>query len=334
MGYPIHKKLVIAVASSALFDLTESDSVFREQGEEKYREYQRRHKTVLLNKGVAFPFVRRFLRLNAAYPEHLPVEVVLLSRNDPETGLRVFHSIKEYGLDISRAAFTSGRSPYRYIPAFNVSLFLSANPRDVKRAIDAGYPAGTVMPSTVEDDDNDNELIVAFDFDGVIADDESESIYKSQNLDAFVAHEITKANIPHNPGPLGDLFKKLSFFQKLERSRELEDHHYKRVLRTAIVTARSAPAHERVVTTLREWGINPDETFFLGGMEKHRILETLSPHIFFDDQRSHLKSSAGRIPMVHVPYGVANSVGEQGASPDSGDAAAAPSQLSSNVGGG
>lgn len=324
MAYPIHKKLVIAVASSALFDLSESDSVFREQGEEKYREYQRHHKAVLLNKGVAFPFVRRFLRLNAAYTERLPVEVVLLSRNDPETGLRVFHSIKEHGLDISRAAFMSGRSPYPYIPAFNVSLFLSANPRDVKRAIEAGYPAGTVMPTNVEDDENDNELIVAFDFDGVIADDESESIYKSQDLDAFVAHEVTRVDIPHNPGPLSDLFKKLSFFQKLERARELDDHNYKRVLRTAIVTARSAPTHERVVTTLREWGISPDETFFLGGMEKLRILETLNPHIFFDDQRSHLRSSAGRIPMVHVPYGIANKITEQCDLPDNDAAAGHP----------
>lgn len=311
MAYPIHEKLVIAVASSALFDLNESDAVFREHGEERYREYQRKNKLNILQKGVAFPFVRRFLGLNQAYPDKKPVEVVLLSRNDPETGLRVFNSIQHYGLEISRAAFLSGKSPYEYIPAFNVALFLSANPRDVKKAIEAGYPAGTVMATNVDDDEKDDQLIVAFDFDGVIADDESQAVYESRDLDAFNAHEISKANVPHNPGPLGGLFRKLSFFQKLERKRALNDKQYKQILRTAIVTARSAPAHERVVTTLREWGISPDETFFLGGMEKHLILETLKPHIFFDDQRSHLKSSAGRIPMVHIPYGIANQPKEE-----------------------
>lgn len=307
MAYPIHKKLVIAVASSALFDLTESDKVFRENGEEKYREYQRKNKTNLLGKGIAFPFLKRFLKLNLAFPDQLPVEVVLLSKNDPETGLRVLHSIKEYQLDITRAAFLTGKSPYEYIPAFNVSLFLSANLDDVKKAIEAGYPAGMVMPGQVDDDDDDDDqLVVAFDFDGVIADDESQAIFQSLDLEAFNVHEITKVNIPHNPGPLGTLFKKLSFFQKLERAKVLDDKSYKPILRTAIVTARSAPAHERVVTTFREWGISPDETFFLGGMDKHLILQTLKPHMFFDDQLSHLTSAAGQIPMVHIPYGVAN----------------------------
>lgn len=306
MAYPIHEKLVIAVASSALFDLSESDAVFKEHGEEKYREYQRNNKSSVLNKGVAFPFVRRFLKLNQAYPEKLPVEVVLLSKNDPETGLRVLNSIKHYNLDITRAAFLSGKSPYEYIPAFNVSLFLSANPKDVKKAIEAGYPAGTVVSNEVEDNEAEDELIVAFDFDGVIADDESQTVYESTDLTSFNTHEINKVDVPHNPGPLSDLFQKLSFFQKLERKRALTEKNYKPILRTAIVTARSAPAHERVVTTLREWGISPDETFFLGGMSKHLILEILKPHIFFDDQRSHLKSSAGRIPMVHIPYGIAN----------------------------
>ena len=308
MAYPIHEKLVIAVASSALFDLSESDAVFRECGEDRYREYQRQNMRNVLKKGVAFPFVRRFLKLNQAYPDKLPVEVVLLSKNDPETGLRVFNSISHYGLTITRAAFLSGKSPYEYIPAFNVSLFLSANPRDVKQAIDAGYPAGTVMATEVNDDEMDDQLIVAFDFDGVIADDESQAVYESQDLNAFNDHETTKADVPHQPGPLSDLFRKLSFFQKLERRRALDDKEYRPLLRTAIVTARSAPAHERVVTTLRDMGISPDETFFLGGMEKHRILETLKPQIFFDDQRSHLKSSAGKIPMVHIPYGIANRI--------------------------
>ena len=307
MPYPIEERLVIAIASSALFDLGKADKLFKEKGEEEYREYQRQHQHDILEKGVAFPFIRRFLNLNTIYQDKQAVEVVLLSRNDPETGLRVFNSIKHYGLDISRAAFMSGKSPYEYIPAFNVSLFLSANPRDVRSAIAKGYPAGTVLPTTVEDDEKDNELRVAFDFDGVIADDEAESVYqKTGVLSEFHKTEVENVNIPHNPGPLADLFKKISLFQKFEHQRAFEDPKYKRVLRTAIVTARNAPAHERVVTTLREWGVSADDTFFLGGVEKARILEILKPHMFFDDQRSHLQSSAGRIPSVHIPFGITN----------------------------
>lgn len=186
MAYPIHRKLVIAVASSALFDLTESHAIYVNEGEESYRQYQRAKKNQTLQKGVAFPFIRRFLNINKAYPEQLPVEVVLLSRNDPDTGQRVFNSIKSYGLDISRAGFLSGNSPYKYIPAFNVSLFLSANEEDVRKAIEARYPAGTVLPSAVSDDENDHELRVAFDFDGVIADDEAEAVFqKNENLTDF-----------------------------------------------------------------------------------------------------------------------------------------------------
>lgn len=307
MGYPIHRKLVIAVASSALFDLTESHAVFIEKGEDEYRKYQREMKDSTLGKGVAFPFIRRFLNINAAYPEKMPVEVVLLSRNDPDTGLRVFRTIQSYGLDISRAGFLSGKSPHEYIPAFNVSLFLSANEFDVKCAVDAGYPAGTVIPSEADDDPRDNELRVAFDFDGVIADDEAEAIYaRNEDVAEFREHEVSNMQIPHKPGPLADLFKKLSFLQKIETKREREEEGYQRILRTAIVTARNAPANERVVTTLNEWGVTPDETFFLGGMDKHHVLEVMKPHMFFDDQMKHVTSSAGRIPSVHIPFGIRN----------------------------
>lgn len=307
MAYPIHKKLVIAVASSALFDLTESHAVFEEKGEEEYRDYQRKNKHSCLRKGVAFPFIRRFLNINKAYPERLPVEVVLLSRNDPDTGQRVFNTIKSYSLDISRAGFLGGKSPYKYIPAFNASLFLSANEYDVRRAIEAGYPAGTVVPSKVNDDEEDSELRVAFDFDGVIADDESESVYqRNGNVEEFQSHEVSNVNIPHNPGPLSDLFHKLSFLQKIESAREHGESGYERMLRIAIVTARNAPANERVVTTLNDWGVTPDEVFFLGGIEKHHVLEVMRPHIFFDDQMRHLTSVAGNIPSVHIPFGVRN----------------------------
>ena len=307
MPYPITEKLVVGVASSALFDLSTSDGIYQQEGMEAYRAHQREHLDTPLRPGVAFPFIRRFLSINRAFPAQMPVEVVLLSRNSPETGLRVFRSIAHYDLDITRAGFMSGRSPYEYIPAFNASLFLSANPEDVQRAIDASYPAGLVLPSQVYDDAIDTELRVAFDFDGVIADDEAETVYKqSQDLNVFQDHERERMGIPHQPGPLADLFRKLANIRTLEDARIEQDPDYARILRIALVTARNAPAHERVVTTLTEWGVSPDEAFFLGGMEKARVLSILKPHMFFDDQRSHLDSPAQNLPMVHVPFGIAN----------------------------
>lgn len=307
MKYPIEQKLVIGIASSALFDLSASHQIFLNEGVLAYRAYQEQHIDVPLGKGVAFPFIRRFLSLNQAFPERLPVEVVLLSRNSPETGLRVFRSIRHYGLDIRRAAFMTGRSPHEYVPAFNASLFLSASEDDVQKAIDAQYPAGAVLPSKVYDDELDNELRIAFDFDGVIADDEAESVYKqNHDLIAFQRYEASHQAIPHQPGPLADLFKKLAGLQALESERYATEPDYRKIIKTSIITARSAPAHERVVTTLKAWGVSADESFFLGGMEKSRILKVLRPHLFFDDQRSHLHSAAGEIPMVHVPFGVAN----------------------------
>ncbi|MCI5223831.1 MAG: 5'-nucleotidase [Candidatus Electrothrix sp. AR4] len=306
MPYPIERKLVIAVSSSALFDLSESHAVFVENGPKAYKEFQKKQIDKILKKGVAFPFVRRFLNINQRFTKQSPVEVVLLSRNSAATGKRVFRSIAHYGLDISRAAFMEGKSPFEYIPSFNASLFLSANEEDVKNAINRQYPAGTVLPSVVNDNEEDEELRIAFDFDGVIANDESEVIYNSGNLPDFHNYEVANAHIPHQPGPLANLFKKISFMQKLEDKEQEKDGNYKRIIRTAIITARNAPAHERVITTLEHWGVSANETFFLGGMKKDRILSTLKPHMFFDDQRSHLESDAGDIPMVHIPFGIAN----------------------------
>jgi 5'-nucleotidase len=308
MPYPIDKKFVIAVSSSALFDLGESDRIFREQGPVAYKSYQEQNRNEILGKGVAFPFIRRFLNINARFGAEQPVEVVLLSRNSAATGRRVFRSIRHHGLDISRAAFTEGKSPYPYIPAFNAALFLSANEHDVQKAVAACYPAGTVLPSAVFDDPDDEELRVAFDFDGVLADDEAETVYRNGQLQQFIQHEQDHSHIPHNPGPLADLFRKLAFMQKLEDRAMEQDRNYKRILRTAIVTARNAPAHERVVTTLESWGVSANETFFLGGMSKERILTVFKPHIFFDDQKSHLSTSGKDIPMVHIPFGIANRV--------------------------
>ena len=308
MPFPIEQKLVIGVASSALFDLSASHQVYLDQGADAYRAYQEQHLDAILGKGVAFPFIKRFLNINKCFPDELPVEVVLFSRNSPETGLRVMRSIAHYGLDISRAAFITGKSPYPYLPAFNASLFLSANEEDVKSAIAVDYPAGLVLPSTVADDEADLELRVAFDFDGVLADDESETVFKRNNdLGEFHAHETLHMERPHAPGPLAALFQQLAAMQRLEERAQRHDQAYRRIVRIAIITARSAPSHERVVTTLKSWGVSADETFFLGGMEKSRVLSVFRPHIFFDDQMAHLRGApGGTIPMVHVPFGVAN----------------------------
>ncbi len=307
MGFQIEQKLVIAVASSALFDLSESHQVYIDQGPDAYRGYQERNLDLILGKGVAFSFIRRFLNINRCFPQEAPVEVVLLSRNSPETGLRVMRSIAHYGLDISRAAFMNGGSPYSYLPAFNASLFLSAHEEDVKSAIAIDYPAGLVLPSRIADDEDDAELRVAFDFDGVLADDESETVFKQNGLDEFHAHERLHMARPHQPGPLADMFQKLAMMQRLEDEAQRRDPSYRRIVRIAIITARSAPSHERVVTTLKSWGVSADETFFLGGMDKARVLSVFRPHIFFDDQLTHLTSGpGGTIPMVHVPFGVAN----------------------------
>jgi len=250
MSYPIDKKLVVAVSSSALFDLSESNSVFVEEGPQAYKDFQKKNLNKVLDKGVAFPFIKRFLQINKRFPDKEPVEVVLLSRNSAATGKRVFRSIQHYGLDISRAAFMEGKSPYEYIPAFNASLFLSANEEDIQNAIDSGYPGGVVLPSKSINDDDSEILRIAFDFDGVIADDESEAVFKGGDLPGFYDYEVEKSEIPHKPGPLADLFKKLSFLQELEDKEVERDRDYQRILTTAIVTARSAPAHERVITTL------------------------------------------------------------------------------------
>lgn len=308
MAYDLSHRLVIGIASSALFDLEESDRIFREDGEDAYRDHQFKNQSEILSPGVAFPFVKRVLSINEMDAEDPAVEVVLLSHNDPDTGLRVMNSIEYHKLSITRAAFLRGRPPYRYIPAFNVSLFLTANESDVKEAVMQGYPAGQVLGSSVEDVSEDEELRVAFDFDGVLADDEAETVYaqSGNNLDLFQMAERSKANTPHNPGPLKELLVQIALLQKREREKSQKDKNYKPRIRTAIITARNAPAHARVVTSLRDWGVSVDETFFLGGIEKKSILEVFRPHIFFDDQRLHLDPTKDMIPSVHIPFGVRN----------------------------
>ena len=308
MPFDLENRLVIGLASSALFDLTESDAVFRNEGEEAYRKYQRANQEKALNQGVAFSFIRRLLSLNELDPSNPPVEVLLLSRNDPDTGLRVMKSIDHHGLKMTRSVFTQGRSPHKYIPPLKICLFLSANEADVNEAVAAGYPAGQVLKSSVPDDPADLELRIAFDFDGVLVDDEAEAVYQENNIDAFHAHEREKVNVPHSPGPLAEFLRKVSNVQKLEQARLQIDPEYVPRLRVSIVTARNSPSHERAINTMRSWDIMVNDAFFLGGIEKKAVLEILKPHIFFDDQRLHLDPASTLLPSVHVPFGVANKI--------------------------
>ncbi|RBW46533.1 5'-nucleotidase [Psychromonas sp. B3M02] len=311
MPYELGSRLVIGVASSAMFDLTESDTVFRTKGEEEYRKYQTKHVDVPLPKGPSFSFVKRLLSLNNLTddPKSDPlVEVVLLSRNDPDTGLRVMKSIKHHNLPISRAIFMQGKSPYDYIPALSISLFLSGNSFDVKEAIRLGYPAGHVMKSAIIDEDDD-DLRIAFDFDGVLADDESETVMHNTNdLNQFHEHETKNVLQPHNPGPLKEFLVKVSAIQKIEENKKKHDPAYRNRLRVSIVTARNAPSHERALNTLKEWGVMTNDAFFLGGVDKGLILGVLKPHIFFDDQSGHISSTSTVAPSVHIPFGVKNAV--------------------------
>ncbi len=307
MKYDLSNRLVIGIASSALFDLTDCDAVFREQGEDAYRAYQEAHVDDVLDKGVAFPFVRRLLSLNdLAEPLDPLVEVIILSRNDPDTGLRVMRSIAAHGLHISRAVFRQGRSTHRFMPALNMSLFLSANGSDVRAAVADGMPAGHVLKTERVDDDADQELRIAFDFDGVLAGDSSERIYQTAGIDEFRAHEVLNATTPHDPGPLKDFLSGINRIQRREEEERRKDPAYQPRLRVSLVTARDAPAHERAVRSLKQWGLRVNEAFFLGGIDKAAVMRALDPHIFFDDQVSHLNGTAPATPSVHVPFGVVN----------------------------
>ncbi|MFJ4392953.1 5'-nucleotidase [Pseudomonas soli] len=311
MAFELDDRLVIGVASSAVFDLSESDAVFRRDGEAQYRKYQEQHLDVPLGKGIAYPFIKRLLALNdlRGDPEDPLVEVVLLSQNDPDTGMRVMKTIGHYGLNMTRAIFTQGRSPYEYIPALNIALFLSADKQHVDAAIKAGYPAGQVLDSKFDDDESDDNLRIAFDFDGVLAGDESEAVMQSGGLGSFHAHEVINVAQPHNPGPLKEFFVRIARIQAAEEQHKLANPTYENRLRVSIVTARNAPSHERALNTLKSWGVMANDAFFLGGIEKRRVLKVLKPHIFFDDQSGHLKSTSTVVPSVHIPFGVTNRPG-------------------------
>ncbi|MEW2051090.1 5'-nucleotidase [Streptomyces sp. NPDC005476] len=304
--YELKNRLVVGIASSALFDLAEADAVFRDHGEEAYRAYQEEHLDDTLDKGVAFPFIRRLLSLNDLSPDDPLVEVIILSRNDPDTGLRVMRSIQSYSLPISRAIFMQGRSPYHFMPALNMSLFLSANEDDVREAVALGLPAGRVLGPAVADEGDDQDLRIAFDFDGVLADDASEQVYRAGGIEGFRSHETTNAATPHDPGPLRDFLAGVNRLQRREEEQRAQDADYEIRVHVSLVTARAAPAHERPVRSLKNWGVTVNDAFFLGGIDKSTIMEVLRPHIFFDDQVGHLTGTARSTPSVHIPFGKLN----------------------------
>ena len=292
------ERLVVAVSSRALFSLEDGHRVYAELGEKEYAQYQIAHENDVLEPGVAFSLVKKLLALNAA-DQPPRVEVVLTSRNSADTGLRVFNSIEAHGLAISRAAFTRGRAPWRYLQDFGAQLFLSANPEDVREALSAGIAAATILPDTAQTSGH-AELRIAFDGDAVIFSDEAERIYQEQGLDEFNRVETDRKDQPLSGGPFKPF---LAALHALQAQYSAEDSP----IRTALVTARGAPAHERVIRTLRSWGVRIDEALFLAGKDKGAFLHSFGADIFFDDQQRHCDSAREFVATGHVPFGVKNS---------------------------
>lgn len=295
MATDISDKLIIAISSRALFDLDASNQVYEKEGVAAYAKYQIEHENEILEPGVAFHLVQKLLRLNAN--KNL-VEVILLSRNSADTGLRVFNSIQHYNLDIQRAAFTSGEGPYRYVTAFGSHLFLSAHAEDVADALQAGCAAATLIPASGNNEQG-VDLRIAFDGDSVIFSDEAERIYQQSGLEAFAKNEKQAAHKPLPGGPFKGFLAALHALQKHFPDKDSP-------IKTALVTARSAPAHERVIRTLRAWNIRIDEAIFLGGLAKGDFLKAFGADIFFDDQKVHCESASEHVATGHVPHGVVN----------------------------
>jgi len=295
-GFP--DKLVVAISSRALFDLEESHRVYTEEGVDAYSRYQIEHENETLPEGVAFALVKKLLGLNSIEPLRDRVEVVLTSRNSADTGLRVFNSIRHYGVDISRAAFAGGESPFPYVRSLGAHLFLSADPEDVCAALDAGVAAATIVAGATHAR-ADAQLRIAFDGDAVLFSDAAERVYKRDGLEAFNRIEQDAAGEPLPGGPFKGFLAALHGIQA-------EFPPKQSPIRTALVTARGAPAHERVIRTLRAWNIRIDEALFLGGMDKGEFLKAFRADFFFDDQRRHCAAAARHVPTGHVPYGIAN----------------------------
>lgn len=297
MAYDLTKPLVIGISSRALFNLEQENKIFEEQGLKAYEDYQVAHEKEILEQGPAFPLVKAFLELNKLQKQRL-VEVIVMSRNSPNTSLRIFNSIAHYGLDITRAALTGGVSIAPYLHAFKTDLFLSAHGQDVQQAVDSNIAAGMILTGSCIGGDAQivQQIRIAFDGDAVLFSPESERIYQQQGIDAFSEHERTNADVPMQKGPFGNFLLTLAHIQSQFTDKETAP------IRTALVTSRGVPAHERAVKTLRGWGVRIDEAFFLGGVSKKEVLSAFGAHIFFDDQFAHAGPASEVVPSAVVPY--------------------------------
>jgi 5'-nucleotidase len=297
MPFTVEGKLVVAISSRALFDFEEENRIFDRDGEAAYIALQSARLDVPARHGVAFPLVNKLLAFNT--PEQQRVEVVVLSKNDPVSGLRVFKSAEKAGLRIERGVFTRGRSPYEYLGPLKANLFLSANEADVRGALEATVPAARVYPESAQAASRHaNEVRIAFDGDAVLFSDEAERVFQKDGLAAFTRHETAHAQTPLPPGPFKPLLEAL---HRLQAEKNLPMK-----LRTALVTARSAPSHSRAINTLMNWNIAVDEVMFLGGLDKGEFLRAFEPDFYFDDQRGHIDSARAHVAAGHVPFGVAN----------------------------
>jgi len=300
MPYSVEGKLVVAISSRALFDFEEENRVFERDGEPAYIALQFARLDTPAREGVAFPLVKKLLAFGPSR-----VEVVVLSKNDPVSGLRVFRTAKRAGLAIERGVFTRGRNPYEYLGPLKANLFLSANEADVRGALAAAVPAARVYPESAQAASRHaDEVRIAFDGDAVLFSDEAEQVFQRDGLDAFTKHETTNVLQPLPPGPFKPLLEALHRLQT-EKNSSIR-------IRTALVTARSAPAHERAINTLMKWNIAVDEAMFLGGLEKSAFLKAFEPDFYFDDQRGHVELARAHVPSGHVPFGVANIVKKAG----------------------
>jgi 5'-nucleotidase len=284
--------LVIGISSRALFDLERENKIFEQEGLDAYARYQTDNESRVLEPGTAFALVEAFLKLNEKLGEHL-VEVVIMSQNNPQTGLRVMNSIDFYNLGITRAAFSGGQPLGPFLEAYSVDLYLSKNPEDVQDAVDHGIAAAQLYAPPEAFNPEADEIRIAFDGDAVLFSEDSEVIYKQQGLDAFLEHEKIFADLPLPEGPFGRVLKTLSRIKSLSTEP---------LVRIALVTARDRPAHERVILTLRSWGVTVDEAYFLGGLSKNQVLKAFNAHIFFDDQDKHAGPASEHVPSARVPY--------------------------------
>ena len=292
-------QLVVAISSRALFDFEEENALFDPRDDRPYIEFQLARLDRLAKPGVAFRLVRKLLGFNADGVKR--VEVVILSRNDTYSGLRVMKSVAGNKLAIERAVFTRGREPWAYLRPLNANLFLSRNPQDVRDALNAGFPAAVIYTGIEGNDSHPGEVRIAFDGDAVLFGDDAERVFREQGLDAFQAHEADHASRPLPPGPFKPLLEALHRLQQADDRDKVPMR-----VRTALVTARGAPAHERAVRTLMDWNIHVDEAMFLGGLDKGPFLREFEPDFFFDDQTRHVQSASQHGPAGHVPHGVAN----------------------------